>query len=100
MWETPGVGVHRWIRVTALIGCFVLLLGCSFPNRMSKSDQESLVEWCFANGKVAVSCPQMGAQAAFLVNEMGYDRKCVMDAMKFYLRTGIEFDHSKRCTRK
>ena len=93
------MGVYRQIRVTALIGCFVLLLSCSFPNRISKSDQESLVEWCFENGQVAVSCPGMGAQAAFLVNELGYDRKCVMDALKFYLRTGIETDHSKRCAR-
>ena len=66
---------------------------------MSTRTQQSLVEWCFENGKVAVSCPQIAAQAAFLVNEMGFDSRCVIDATEFYLLTGVEMDHSKRCAR-
>jgi hypothetical protein len=89
------MGIRRLTVVTALVGCSFLLLGCGIPIEFSsegtvtESESKKMVEWCFDNGQVAVSCPQAGPTAAYFVNSLGYDESCVWEYMKFFMRSGI-----------
>ena len=98
-WQTGEVGVRRKIRVTALIGCVVFLLGCSFPNKIPKAFQESLMEHCLEEGGGTAFCGAVVAEALFQVNELNYDYECVLDGAYFYLKTGVAMDPSRRCDR-
>ena len=78
-----------------LLSLTVFSLSCGFvsftsTNKLTESEQEKLEDWCFKNGQIYVSCPLIAQQTAMLINDYGYEEDCLIEAVHFYLRTGID----------
>lgn len=58
---------------------------------ITESESKQMIEWCYENGLIPVSCPQTGNYVAFMVEEMGYDESCVWKHTQAYLMTGLDF---------